>query len=117
MGGLASPQALGKAMKRVHTALPSFPTEASLTFQSVGLDYLEMKTKMFDNLKGPNVLSEETERLIKDFYFKMDVVYKTPGLNDYMTVAVSGKRSILRKHYLTVYLQELFALFRKAYSE
>lgn len=50
---------------------------------------------------------------VKDFFFRSDVVYTCPGMNDYITVWENGVKAKLQKHYLCVYLREAYYMFRE----
>ena len=117
-GGFTSPQAYGKAVKRVMRALPSSPSKAKIAVQGVAPHVgLDLHKKMQTNIRSQKALSEETENLVKLFYYRMDVVYTMPGLNDYMTIWEGGERKRVRKHFLTMYLKECYSLFKKLYPE
>ena len=62
---------------------------------------IQLNQKMNDNLHGRTrrgvSLSEEHENLIKDFYFKTDIVYTAPGLRDQCRVWEDGKKKKTKK--------------------
>ena len=116
--GFNSPQAYGKAVKRVMMALPNSPSKAKMAIQGIAPHVgLTLQKKMSDNFKSAVTLSVDTETLIKEFYFRMDVVYTSPGENDMMTVWEGGERKRVRKYYLTMYLKEIYYMFKTFYPE
>ncbi|RUS88032.1 hypothetical protein EGW08_004198 [Elysia chlorotica] len=64
-----------------------------------------------------NGLDESTIEAVKTFYVRADIVYTTPGMNDYITIWSNGEKTIERKYYLTMFLKEAFELFRKSHLE
>lgn len=108
----SKPQALGKAIKKAVRALPSSPTKRKAVVHGVANQVgLKLINKVETQLHG-NILAEETVNQIKNFYFRSDVVYTMPGMNDEITVYDSGGKVKLRKYYLTMYLREAYSLFK-----
>lgn len=108
----SKPQALGKAIKKAVRALPSSPTKRKAVVHGVANQVgLKLINKVETQLHG-NILAEETVNQIKNFYFRSDVVYTMPGMNDEITVYDSGGKVKLRKYYLTMYLREDYSLFK-----
>ena len=58
----------------------------------------------------PHALTEDVEVKAKEFYFQRDLVYTVLGLNDEMTLWANGKKKKLRKHYLEITVDEVYAL-------
>ena len=50
---------------------------------------------------------------VTEFFFRPDIVYTCPGMKDSMCVWTSGKKQILQKHYLTMFLREAFHIFKE----
>ena len=62
---------------------------------------------------GNSVISEDVKKAVCDFYFRSDISCTMPGLKDVMTTWRDGKKEKLRKHYLTLFLREAFALLKE----
>ena len=62
-------------------------------------------------------LDEDTKNLVKDFYFQTNIVYTSPGVKDVMTVWEGGKKTKLRRYYLELTVNEVFALFKEKYPD
>ena len=52
--------------------------------------------------------------LNEDFYLREDISYTSPGSsrNDYVTVWLGTQKQKLRKHFLLMYVEEAWALFK-----
>ena len=90
--GYTTPQRFGKAVKRLKSQSPS--------------KKLANKAPKTGKNKG---LSEEIKDKAVNCYYLSDLVYTVPALKDEMTEAGKTK---MRKYYLTMYLREVFAMFK-----
>ena len=67
---------------------------------------------MEPNLKNLRRLSEEAKFAARDF-FRPDISYTIPGLNDLITVWDDSRKNKLRKYYLTMFLREAHEVHRQ----
>ncbi|KAF2899444.1 hypothetical protein ILUMI_06732 [Ignelater luminosus] len=51
--------------------------------------------------------------IVKNFYYRPDIVYTCPGMRDSIAVRKDGKKITLPRHYLTLFLREAFAIFKQ----
>ena len=109
------PQSLGKAMKRSIRALPQSPRKRKAVVRGLAKRFaVNVEKELESNLStNGNALSEEVTSTVSSFFFRSDVSYTMPGLKDEMTVWKNGKKQRLRKHYLTMFLREAYAVFRE----
>ena len=114
--GYQTPQGLNKAMKKVHEVLSDSPSKAAQTVQGLANFYnIKLDDKMNNQIRPNRAIDPETIKLVKEFYFRTDIVYTMPGMNDEMTIWTNGKKEKLRKHYLVMYIKEAHSLFLSAY--
>lgn len=117
--GFKTPQSLGKAVKKLQRSLPSSPSKQRVAVaqlaRSVGLEVGHTDTQRNSLEKAKPGLREDDIKLISRFYFRTDIVYAMPGINDQMTVWENGIKTRLRKHYLVMFLREAFALFQQCH--
>ena len=107
------PQSLGKAIKRSIRALPQSPRKRKAVVSGLARRFaVDIKDKLETSMSR-NSLSNELQDLVTSYYFRPDVSYTMPGLKDEMTVWKNGKKERLRKHYLTMFLREAFAVFKE----
>lgn len=111
------PQSLGKAIRKSMRSLPSSPRKQLAVVTGIAkrvgfsLDY--KKKSHNDN----RTVSTETKELVEQFYFRSDIVYTEPSMKGVVTVWKNGKKETLRRHYLTMYLKEAFALFKISHPD
>ena len=67
--------------------------------------------------KGSSEIEETVKQIIINFYERPDIVYICPGMNDKITFWEDGKKITRRKMYLTMYLKEVFQLFKDSYPD
>ncbi|XP_071839631.1 uncharacterized protein [Apostichopus japonicus] len=112
-----SPQSFGKAVQRTYKTLPSSPNKKLAVVCGLAKKYgVDLAEKMECNLGNRSsycALSEEVKEAVKNFYYRADVVWTAPGMRDELTVWIDGKKEKMRKYYLTLYLRELFSLFKQ----
>ena len=87
--GFKTHQSLGKAIRKLDNNLPKSPTKqraiVNVLAKWVGL---ELSPRITHN-HGQRInqrLTEESKKLITDFYVNTDIVYTRPGMHDEMTV-------------------------------
>jgi len=113
------PQSLGKAVRKAARSLPYSPRKQKLVVaglaQYVGLKIKDVTERNLDgeNQRGNRGLPDDTVSLIKEFFYRPDIVYTAPGMRDEMAVWENGIKSKLRKHFLTMFIREAFALFKE----
>lgn len=69
---------------------------------------------MSASVGGKPKLDGEIVESVTQFYFCPDIIYTMPGMADEMTVWENGKKTKLRKYFLTMFLREAFQIFTKA---
>ena len=74
---------------------------------------LQEKNRLKAHKTGKNKgLSKEIKDKVINFYYHSDTVYAAPGLKHELTVWTEAEKTKMRKYYLTMYLQEMLALFK-----
>ncbi|XP_048583778.1 uncharacterized protein LOC125563079 [Nematostella vectensis] len=108
------PQSLGKAINRTIRSLPQSPRKRQVVVSGLAKRFaINVEKEMEASLSGGgNALSDEVRSTVLHFFFRSDVSYTMPGLKDEMTIWKNGKKEHLRKHYLTMFLREAFAVFQ-----
>ena len=67
-----------------------------------------------ENIPQRNVgLPEGSRKKVIDFYYRTDIVYTSPRIKDEITVWTKTGKVKMRKYYLTMYLRELYALYKE----
>ena len=101
--GYQTPQGLNKAMKKVHEVLSDSPSKAAQTVQGLANFYnIKLDDKMNNQIRPNRAIDPETIKLVKEFYFRTDIVYTMPGMNDEMTIWTNGKKEKLRKFIISI---------------
>ena len=81
-----SSQSLGKAIKRAHTSLPKSPKKqwcvVSKLAESVGLKVMGPSTPSTPPHDHGSALSNDTKRLVHEFYQNSDISWQAPGRKD-----------------------------------
>lgn len=113
------PQTLGKAVNNTILSLPASPRKRKAIVYGLAERFgVPLEDKMETALSekvGNSGISEDVKKAVCDFYFCSDISYTMPGLKDVMTTWRDGKKEKLRKHHLTLFLREAFALFKELY--
>lgn len=70
-------------------------------------------------VKSFSVTSKEEGKatVVKEFYLRPDIVYTCPGMNDTMVTWIDGKKTMLQKHYLTMFLRVTFSVFKEEFPD
>ncbi|XP_055841543.1 uncharacterized protein LOC129908803 isoform X1 [Episyrphus balteatus] len=55
--------------------------------------------------------------VVKNFYYRSDIVYTCPGENDVVVYWEDGIKKKSQKHYLIVYLREAFSIFKEFHPD
>ena len=112
--GFKTPQGFGKAMKRLKSQLPESPSKKLATVKGLVKEMgLELNTESKAHKTGKNKgLSKEIKDKAINFYYRSDIVYTAPGLKDEMTVWTEAGKTKMREYYRTVYLREVFSVFK-----
>lgn len=115
-----TPQSFGKAVRRLQVQLPSSPRKQVAAVAGLAKRVgLQLFQKMNERLgsRTKRGLTEDDENLIKNFFFRTDIVYTAPGLKEEMTVWECGKKLKLRKYYLVMYLKKTYELFKRTHPD
>ena len=111
-----SPQAYGKAMSKTSRHLPKSPRRRKLIIAGLakrhGLALAHKMNRELDNGAVFGGLPSETVNLITQFYLRSDIVYTSPNMKDVITVTEKGEKERKQKCYLTLYLREVYELFK-----
>ena len=113
-------QSLGKAIRKLDNNLPKSPTKQRAVVNGLAKRVgMELSPKITHN-HGQRInqsFTEESKKLITDFYVNTDVVYTMPGMHDETTVWENGIKSKCRKYYLITFLKEAYELFKQSYPD
>lgn len=105
-----TPQTLGKAIKKVERALPVSPRRRGAVLhklcESANLLPKEKKHR-------GNKISDETKKLVADFYSSDEISYQTPGKADCMVVRENGQKVTKQKKYLLCTVMEAYQAFKQ----
>ena len=105
-------QSYGKAVAPSRKALPICPRKKLAVVAGLASHVgLNLETKMDHNLKNLRGLSEETKSAARDFFFRLDISYTMPGLNDVITVWDDSGKKKLREYCLTMFLREAHEMY------
>ena len=101
-------------MKLLKSQLPKSPSKKLATVGGLVKEIgVELDTESKAHKTGKNKgLSKEIKDKVINFYYCSDIVYTAPGLKDEMTVWTEAGKTKMIKYYLTMYLQEVFAMFK-----
>ena len=115
--GFAMPQAYGKAVKKLERTFSKSPSKKVKTV--IGLVKLVQSSKSdFNrNRKKYEGLSHEAKSQVVDFYYQTDVMFTAPGLKDEITVWTEKGKEKMRKYCLTMYLHEIYGMFKTLYPD
>ena len=105
-----TPQGFGKAMKRLKCQMPKSPSKKLATVKSLvkemGLE-LNTESKAHKTGKNKGLSKEIKDKAINSYYCST-----APALKDEMTVWTEAGKTKMRIYYLTMYLREVFAMFK-----
>lgn len=108
----ANNRVLAKAVKKVEIALPKNHQKQIAVIhrlvRKIGITKNDLFPKKSD--------LTEHEQLAVKFYFNPSIVYTMPGINDTVTIRTENGKEKLRKHYLTVFIKEAYAMFVQQYG-
>ena len=76
---------------------------------------LTLENNMNRNLRKSQGLSDDMKTAVREFYYRPDISYTMPGMNDFMTVWTDYGKTKLRKHYLTLFLREAYHIYSGLY--
>lgn len=109
-----TPQTLGKAVKKAKCALPVSPRKRGAVLrklcESVVLPPRQKK-------QPSNKISDETRKLVIDFYSSDEISYQTPGRTDCMVVRENGKKVTKQKKYLLCTVMETYQAFKHLHPD
>ena len=79
---------------------------------------LKLKESDFNrNKEKYRRLQDEVKSQVVDFYYWAVVTYTAPGLQDEIFVWTEKGKEKVRKYYLTIYLCEVYAMFKTVYPD
>ena len=110
-----TPRAQRRAEFKAMQACPNSPSKFKAVVAGLGRRVENLLTvKCLNNIYGHGLsLSENTIKLVNEFYKRPDIVYTMPGMKDEMIVRENGKKVKMRKLYLTVFIKEAYAIFKE----
>ena len=104
-----SPSAIGKAVKRVISAMPNSPRKRAAVMTRLSI-------KPFH--QGPstsgshhNKLDTATEKAVTDFYEQSDISWTAPGRKDYVIIRTGKEKTRMQKKFLMMTVNEAHSLF------
>ncbi|GBN42625.1 hypothetical protein AVEN_91886-1 [Araneus ventricosus] len=107
-----SPQALGKAVRKVKKSLPSSPRKKKAVVEKLAshVGLLTPSTKP----REKNGLPKDTTECVKAFYYRDDVSRQLPGKKDVKSIRniETNKKACLQKRLLMYNLKDAFQLFK-----
>ena len=110
-------QSYGKALARTHRSLPMSPRKKVAVVAGLASHVgLTLENKMNRNIRKSQGLSDDMKTAVRDFYYRPDISYTMPGMNDVMTVWTDNGKTKLRKHYLTLFLRESYHIYCGLYN-
>lgn len=77
---------------------------------------LNLLSKFNDNLSQTADFTQ-SDKSVVEIYYNSDIVYTMPGLKDEMVVWEKGERKKMRKHYLTIFFREAYAMYKNTVTE
>ena len=110
------PQSLGKAIWRTTRALPKSPRKKMAVLTCLA-ERAGLSPSAEEVVDRSNANSKMDYSKVRDFYFRPDIVYTCPGMNDCITVWENGIKEKLQKHYMTMFLKEAFSVFKEENQE
>lgn len=116
LGTYKSPRTLGKAIKRVKSALLNSPSKKKAVLNRLLTEQFgPQTTKCLIKIKkkGPKVLSQELIQIITDFYKSNEISRQAPGKRDVKSVKhpETGKRSLKQIRHIVMGIKEAYEEF------
>lgn len=116
-----------KSLKmQILTTLPQSWTSIQIETEFGVSNFIARKVKKLVKEKGimsspdprpGKTLDLATVELVKEFYENDEVSRQMPGLKDFVSVKIDGKRTHVQKFLLLCTLRELYVLFKERYLE
>uniref|UniRef100_UPI00358EEC48 uncharacterized protein n=1 Tax=Myxine glutinosa TaxID=7769 RepID=UPI00358EEC48 len=109
---------------QVLTVLPKSWTIAEITEEFDVSSYMARKAKALVSEQGiltmPNpktgkAISKEIEEKVREFYLSETISRQMPGMKDFVSVLVNGKKQHMQKHLVLCNLKEVYELFKEAH--
>lgn len=107
-----SPNTLGKAINRTLASLPNDRAKSVTVLRKVVKKLGVLKEQLFP----PNSTIPDNHQLVIDFYYNPRISYTMPGIADTMVIKTSEGKVTVRKHFLTVFIKEAYAMFTEMYG-
>lgn len=122
LGSYKSPRTLGKAIRRVKSALPNSPSKKKavlkhLVSEQFGPQTSKSLIKM--KKKGPRVLSPEYKEIINNFYNSDEISRQAPGKRDVKSVKdpETGKRNLIQIRHMVMGINEAYEEFKQLHPD
>lgn len=114
-----SRQALGKAVKRLVSALPRSPRKKQVVLTKIAEDVGLSISRKHAVKAHQGQISAETKKLVKDFYLQDDISRQLPGKKDVKSIknVETGKKEKVAKRMLMYNLREVHKLFMDQHTE
>lgn len=114
-----TPQALGKALKKVNVALPLSPSKRrkvlSVLTEHAGL---KITTEKCSSTKSSQALHPDVIQRVSDFYNDPSIVFICPGMNDVMALwNENGQKEKKTKMYLQMFIKEAYYMYKQKYPD
>lgn len=102
-----TPQALGKAVRRVKNAFPSSPRKAKLVLSKLNISQQLLKKTDLKDRKDTDMLIN-----IESFYCRDDISRQAPGKKDYVTLWTKEGETVKQKGHLMMTVFEAYQIFK-----
>lgn len=108
-----TPQSLGKAIRKVHLALPASPRKRKVVVTKIA-DQHGIK-KCFSNIRVSNrKISPKVKCCVENFYQLDSISRQAPGMKDCVAAKQNGKKVKLQKRHLMWPLKEVYNEFQNS---
>ena len=113
-----TPQALGKAVRKVKSQLPKSPRKRKAVITKLATPSgLVISKHKKGNSGGNKKVSVATITKVQEFFCKDYVSRQAPGKKDFVIKRQSGKKDYLQKRHMMFSLKEAHSLFQKEHPE
>ena len=107
-------QIFGKAINKCRVELPQSPRKKKAMVSKLVKEVGQYLQNEYEKETHGNTISEELKAEIETFYTRSDISYTMWGAKNEIVIWDSaGKKRQEHKYYLTMYLREAYAVFKK----
>lgn len=96
IGSYKCSQTFGKAINRLKKSLPQSPQKKVAVVKKLVADILGPDARLLEPLPkkqgASSLITNETKKVVEDFFKQDSISYQTPGIKDCITVKRLGKR-------------------------